>query len=197
MKKFFAIALSLLLLIGAVAVFAEQPVNVPENNDAVIENNDAITEDSDATTEIEPLNGYITEIFEDGSFKIVDQFGREVVVKLDEESIIDRAEEKLEVGMFVFVDYDGIMTRSLPAQITADRVFGAVIEGEVTAVEGLAVTINSETHGEVIVNLTEDMAVPFVGEVIRVHFTGAMTMSLPAQIGAVVFEIVPPEHARV
>lgn len=65
---------------------------------------------------VEPLGGVIVEIGEEGL--LLDQGdGNYVVVHMEESTPITGVEE-LEVGMYVFVRYNGVMSRSLPPQVT-------------------------------------------------------------------------------
>ena len=95
--------------------------------------------------------------------------------------------ETLSVGDYIYIDYDGKMTRSLPAQITALTVRCHVLEGEVVEyyADEKAMLIDTESHGEVYVRLPADFSqTPSAGDPVRVYFNGAMTLSLPGQVNA-------------
>jgi hypothetical protein len=80
--------------------------------------------------------------------------------------------------------YDGKMTRSIPAQITAQLIRACVREGLVGAMGEDHFMLQTELE-EIQVNCTaEQLAQVQEGLQVKVYFSGAMTMSLPAQIGA-------------
>ncbi len=143
----------------------------------------AMAETADALVGIE---GMVVEIREDGSYLIDNVEMGEVVVNVDEETYFETSRD-IEAGDYLYIDYDGKMTRSLPAQITADVVRMFALSGQITAVdaENGFVMMNTEEHGEVQVNLPEGYDASFIDfEAMTVYHNGAMTMSLPAQIGA-------------
>jgi len=74
----------------------------------------------------------------------------------------------------------------------------APIIGQVTNIdeENHAVTLMTETHGEVIAFFSEDMPLPTMEENVKIWFNGAMTMSIPAQIGVIAWETIAPPQAR-
>lgn len=153
-----------------------------------------------ATTVEEPeiytQHGYVMEILEDGAFLLLNQDNQTVQVNVDETTVVDRLDD-LQVGQYVLVDFDGKTTRSIPAQLYAQSIFGATINGIVSAVNGTEITlIEDETQQEYIVNMAEDAVLPVAGEHIAVHFNGAVTMSLPAQIGALAWDVIPSETMR-
>ena len=82
--------------------------------------------------------------------------------------------------------YDGKMTRSIPAQITALLVGVYAVEGEVTEIADGRITVKrADTGEEVIITLPENAQEIAVGDAITAYTTGAMTMSLPPQMNAV------------
>ena len=88
------------------------------------------------------------------------------------------------VGDFVQVMYDGKMTRSIPAQITAQVIRSCVRVGQVGEVAEDYFMLQTEME-EIRVNCTaEQLEGIQQGMQVKVYFSGAMTMSLPAQIGA-------------
>jgi len=106
----------------------------------------------------------------------------EVQVNVGEQTAYEG--DALAVGDYIHVTYDGKMTRSLPPQISALRVgcyvrTGAV--GEITEdgfmLLGSTEEIRVNAEKALLEGLTE-------GQNVSVYFNGAMTMSLPAQIGA-------------
>ena len=69
------------------------------------------------------LEGLVTEVLEQG-FVMEDIELGSVLLNVDETTVMDGilAEGDIEVGQYVFVEYDGRLTRSLPPQAHADRV---------------------------------------------------------------------------
>ena len=144
------------------------------------------TADDSAKVEILELGGQITEIA-DGYILIMDSVHGVVQVNLGDDTLYDGADlEELSVGQYVQVMYDGKMTRSIPAQVTALRVYVHMIAGEVTQAEGGSVTIvKDETGEEIVIHLPEDAGMIAVGDHVTAATNGAMTMSLPPQVSAV------------
>lgn len=92
----------------------------------------------------------------------------------------------LQVGQMIFVDYDGKMTRSLPAQVTALRVYAHMITGKVTQVGDGSATIEQDGTGmEIVLHLPEGHDPIAAGDHVTAVTNGAMTMSLPPQASAV------------
>lgn len=141
-------------------------------------------------TEILPLP-YVQEIFDmagtvteigDGFIMIESIEGQMIQVNTFEETFFEGKE--IEVGDFIHVTYNGMMTFSIPAQIGAMQiacyahtgVIGEITEGQFaleTEMERLLVNAPAE--------MLEGLA---TGMTVTVYSNGAMTMSLPAQIGA-------------
>lgn len=132
------------------------------------------------------LEGLVTEIV-DGGFVIADKEQGEVMVNTSDATVWDGllAEEELTVDQYVFVDYNGAMTFSLPPQVHADRVSLYVLSGIVTEVlEDGSILMNDWMNGDVIVHLGEGMNHIHKGSSISVYHNGVMTLSLPAQVSA-------------
>ena len=53
-----------------------------------------------------------------------------MLVLISEDTVLETGYE-LAVGDYVYVDYDGVMTRSLPPQVTAGRIVSHKLEGDV------------------------------------------------------------------
>lgn len=131
--------------------------------------------------EVFDMTGIVTEVGE-GFIMIEDAEGQMIQVNLSEETISEGKD--VEVGDFIHVTYNGQMTFSIPAQIAAQKigcyahtgVIGEVTEGQ----------FSLETEMEMIlVNAAiEQMAGLQPGMNVTVYTNGAMTMSLPAQVGA-------------
>ena len=108
--------------------------------------------------------------------------GQLVQVNTSEETLFEG--KAVEAGDFIHVTYNGMMTFSIPAQISAQKigcyahtgVVGEITEGQFAL----------ETEMEMIlVNATAEQIEGIeAGMTVTVYSNGAMTMSLPAQIGA-------------
>lgn len=151
------------------------------------------TETADA---VQIQHGYVLEMLDDGAFLLLNQDSQTVQVNTDENTVFDLA-EAIQAGQYVMVDFNGATTRSIPAQLYAQRVYGATIQGVVSAVgDGEVTLIADDTRQEYIVHLPEDLALPAEGEHIAVHFNGVVTMSLPAQLGALAWDVIPDAEMR-
>ena len=87
-------------------------------------------------------------------------------------------------GAYVTVAYNGIMTKSLPPQVTADRVSCYRLEGTVLEAdlpEGI-ILVDSLGLGPVLVRLPQLDVQPGTGDFVLVYYTGVMAMSLPGQV---------------
>ena len=110
----------------------------------------------------------------------------EVMILVNEETVTD-ANGDIACGDYISADYSGMMTRSLPPQLTASVIRMYVVEGDVVEImsEENCILMDTAEYGEIIVNLPEGMPAEDVTDThIKVYFDGAMTMSLPAQISA-------------
>ena len=134
-----------------------------------------------AAQEIFDMAGTVIEAGE-GFIVVENTDGQTVQVNLSEETFFEGKE--VEAGDFIHITYNGQMTFSIPAQIAAQKigcyahtgVIGEIIEGQFlleTALEPILVNATADQ----IAGLTSGMTV-------TVYSNGAMTMSLPAQIGA-------------
>lgn len=132
------------------------------------------------------LEGIVTEIV-DGGFVIEDAEQGEVMLNTSDATVFDGLliEGELMEGQYVFVEYDGRMTFSLPPQAHADRVACNVLTGSVTEVlEDGSILMMDDTFGETIVHLSETMNHVYVGMPITVYYDGVMTLSLPGEANA-------------
>lgn len=154
------------------------------------------TETTEAADAIQIQHGYVLEMLDGGAFLLLNQDNQTVQVNTDENTVFDLA-EAIQAGQYVMVDFNGVTTRSIPAQLYAQRVYGATIQGVVSTVgEGEVTLIADDTQQEYIVHLPEDLALPAEGEHIAVHFNGVVTMSLPAQLGALAWDVIPDAEMR-
>lgn len=133
------------------------------------------------------LSGTILEVLDDCVMLDVPELG-DVQAFIGEETTIEGV-DALRIGQTAFVLYDGKMTRSLPPQITAQRISVYAVEGTVTEVAEDRVTIlRGDELGEVVLTLPENAPELEIGQNVIAYTTGIMTMSLPPIMNAVAFE---------
>ncbi|MDY3832618.1 MAG: hypothetical protein SOZ79_09095 [Candidatus Ventricola sp.] len=196
-KKMIWVLLAVVLVLAAAAavlllnkndvVESTGPIVVTEETTAETE----IPEETEAEvlseeTEIElvTLTGVITEITDEYVLLDVGDMGQ-VQANLSEDTLIEGVEE-LAIGQTAIVTYDGKMTRSLPAQITALRVGVYEVRGTVKTMEDGRITVEKTEGGdEVVLTLPENAPALAVGDVITAYTTGISTMSLPPQMNAI------------
>ena len=169
-NRFFALALSLLMALALpLGAFAEE--NEPDTL----------------------LEGLVTEVLEQG-FVMEDIELGSVLLNVDETTVMDGilAEGDIEVGQYVFVEYDGRLTRSLPPQAHADRVGCYRLTGTVDLSLPMGVLLTGDpTFGDVIIRVDGSMPHLYQGMPITVYYNGVMAMSYPGQVTA--RHIVVPE----
>lgn len=137
--------------------------------------------------DIVELFGMIVEITEDYVVLETNEHGG-VQANLTEDTIVEGV-DALEVGQTAIVMYDGKMTRSIPAQITALKIGVYTLRGEVTEIgEGVITVKNADTQEDVILTLPQDAMLVAVGDQIIAYTTGVSTMSLPPQMNAIAVE---------
>lgn len=157
-----------------------------------------LTTGTDLTNDVEeilPLEGVIEEVteptyneetglLESATILMNTQTHGLVEVHFTAESLLEGAED-LSVGDYIYVQYNGMMTRSLPGQVTAEKISLWRLTGKVTEVTGDGFMLNTPETGDVWVHATEDLLslVHVEGEA-TVYFNGVMTLSLPGQINA-------------
>ena len=133
--------------------------------------------------EIVEISGTITEITDEYVMIDAGEMGM-VQANTSDDTLIEGVEE-LVIGQTAVILYDGKMTRSLPAQITALKIGVYEVKGTVTAIEEGRATIDQGENGEVVLTLPESMPEIAVGDVITAYTTGVSTMSLPPQMNAI------------
>ncbi len=131
------------------------------------------------------LEGEILEITADGQFLLLTESYGQVLVQYGEQTALEGLAIP-RAGMWVTVTYNGAMTRSLPPQITADRISRFVLDGVVMSVDADTATLLLETpaQGQVLARfetLPEGVA---AGDFLTVSYNGVMTFSYPGQIQA-------------
>jgi hypothetical protein len=133
-----------------------------------------------------PFEGIVTEVFEGGF--LFDEIEMGIMqVNTDENTVLDGilSQQPIEVGMYVLVDHNGMMTRSIPPQIYGVRVGCYTLSGvagEITE-EGVLLT-GDPIFGDAFVQMPADMAIVFPGAPMLVYYDGMMTMSLPGKVNA-------------
>ena len=202
-KKFFVLVMLIFMIaIAAVAYMVDKMSVVQETIVKEAENGEtaevtevtedaaqaaeaALLEEAEDEPEIVELYGQITEITDEYVMILTEGLG-DVKVLLTEDTVIEGV-EAIEIGQTAKVLYTGMMTRSLPPQITALLIGVYTVSGEVTAISEGSVTITGE-NGEVILTLPEGAAAPAVGDAVTAYTTGVSTMSIPPQMNAVKVE---------
>ena len=103
--------------------------------------------------EVYMIEGVVSGVTEEGILLRTEELG-EVLIIPGEETLWEGAEALAE-GDYAYVDYNGMMTRSIPARISAMVIRSYRMEGVVTEVfeDGSAMLINTETYGDVYVTL--------------------------------------------
>ncbi|MDD3410479.1 MAG: hypothetical protein PHY12_06685, partial [Eubacteriales bacterium] len=144
----------------------------------------ALAEESSAVITV--LEGEITDLTEEGFLMEDAQLGQ-VYVLYDDETVFDgvAAKDAMSVGQYVFVDFDGRLTRSLPPQAVADRVGVYTVSGTITELldEGYLVD-GDPVFGQVMVHPGENQPHAWAGAHVTVYYNGVMAMSLPGQISS-------------
>lgn len=132
------------------------------------------------------MEGSVLEITEDGGYLINTAEHGEVLVLVSDETYVEAIRD-IAVGDYLYLDYNGQMSRSIPPQVTASVIRMHILEGSITEIfaEENAVLLTTETHGEVYATLPEEWNVAEMDiETLTIYFNGAMTMSLPPQVNA-------------
>lgn len=137
------------------------------------------------TIPVEALEGPITEIMEDRI--VVDTQNGLVMALIDEATVLNGFEaiNSLEIGQYIIITYNGIMTRSLPGQVHAIRLTSYKITGTITSVlSENRFLLNTESYGDLIVTIDSELGEFAINDKIEVVYNGIMALSLPGQIGA-------------
>lgn len=195
-KMIWVLLAALLVLAAAAAVLLLEKNDVVESTDPIMVTEEVTAEpetqeeaeaealSEEAEIELVTLTGVITEITDEYVLLDVGDMGQ-VQANLSEDTLIEGVEE-LAIGQTAIVTYDGKMTRSLPAQITALRVGVYEVRGTVKTMEDGRITVEKTEGGdEVVLTLPENAPALAVGDVITAYTTGISTMSLPPQMNAI------------
>ena len=166
MKKFFLMLMALMMAMTAVTAMAEDA---------------AIASPSAADVEIAEISGFVMEVL-DESILLTTRDGLVVEALLNDATVCEGKE--IAVGDFITIFYNGMMTRSIPAQITAEYIADHMLMGVVSEMTETGFTL---TFGEEIYQVNAEAALMAGiqdGMFVTVYHNGAMTMSLPAQVSA-------------
>lgn len=184
MKKLIAILMTLLLALSAAAMAETTPTDLIQPNGT----NAATSSDLDV---VPPDNATITGILmgwtEDGCLLIHGADGMDYAVRIDPD-VTDFADAAfIQLGDFVIVHYDGRLTRSIPAQLTADYIGSFRLMGTVAAVDedghGFLLADGEDTYHVALNDVTVYSALR-EGQLVIVYHDGKMSRSIPAQINA-------------
>ena len=166
MKKFFLMLLALMLALTTLTAFAEE---------------DGPSAEANELADVVLLDGFITDVLDD-SLLLLTKDGLAVEALLNEDTIFEG--KNAAIGDYVQIVYNGIMTRSLPAKITAMAVRNHMLMG---VVSDLAETGFTLTFGEEIYQVSADAALLEGiqdGMFITLYYNGMMTRMIPAGVTA-------------
>ena len=139
------------------------------------------------------LQGLITEVG-DGYFVMNDEAIGPVRVNLDDAQTTYEgiaAKDTLAVGQYVLVTYNGAMTRSIPPQVTAQKVSCFVLSGVVTEILQNGYVVEGDSViDRAIVHMGEGLAPVYLNMQVTVYYSGVMALSMPPQINAL-YVVVP------
>lgn len=171
MKKWLSMLLTLLLALPALS-FAQV---APESGDE---------------TKLLLLQGVVTELLDDEGFLMEDAEQGVVQVNTNQEETYFagvNSDGDVTVGQYIFVEYDGKMTFSLPPQVFGLRVYSYTVSGNISEVADTSVMISGDPiFGDVLANLDEAVSYPTtkVGMPVTLYYDGVMTASYPGMISA-------------
>ena len=166
MKKFLAALMALMMALLSLSVFAEDGASAPEEENLL-------------TPVI--LSGFVMDV-QDEFLLVKTPDGLYVEALLTPDTLTEGDEAA--IGDFVHILYNGMMTRSLPAQITAERIGCYKVMGVVSelAEDGFTLTFGEEIYR--INAAAEQLTFIQDGMFVTVYHEGLMTMSIPAQLVA-------------
>ncbi len=168
MKKFFLMLLALMLALTTLSVFAEDEIVSP-------------APETDELADLVTINGFVMDVHEE-ALLLLTRDGLYVEALLNEETVFNGKD--IALGDYIEVVYNGMMTRSLPAQINALTVVDHMLVGVVSEMTENGFTL---TYGEDVYQVNADaslLAGIQDGMFVTVYHNGAMTMSIPAQLSA-------------
>ncbi|MBE5797076.1 MAG: hypothetical protein E7327_06830 [Clostridiales bacterium] len=168
MKKFIATLLALVLALLPLSVFAEDEAYAP-------------SPEADELMDSAILSGFVMDV-QDEFLLIRTPDGLYVEALLSPETVFEG--KSAVIGDFVHIAYNGMMTRSLPAQINAQSVACHMLQGVVSDLTEAGFTL---TFGEDVYHINAEPALLATiqdGMFVTVFHSGMMTMSLPPQLSA-------------
>lgn len=134
------------------------------------------------------LEGLITEVG-DHYFMLDDVAVGAVRVNLEDSITVYEgiaAVDAMAVGQYVYVQYNGIMTRSLPPQVTALKVRCFLVSGTAGDILTNGYTVEGDSLlGTVIVHMDSQLGPVYAGVPITLYYNGILALSMPPQINAV------------
>ncbi len=138
------------------------------------------------------LEGLITET-KDNYFLMDDIAYGSVQVNLDPSSTVYEgvaAAYTLAAGQYVYVAYNGSMTKSIPPQVQADKVSCFTVTGTVNAILNDGFTVDGDALlGTVIVHTSGVLSPVYQGVSITLYYNGVMALSYPPQVTAVYLSV--------
>ena len=168
MKKFFLMLMALMLALTTLTAFAEEETLIP-------------SPEADDLADFALIDGFVMEVL-DESILVLTRDGLYVEALMTESTVLEGKE--IAVGDYVQIVYNGMMTRSLPAQITADLIRNHMLMGVVSELTEGGFTL---TFGEEIYAVTADAALLSGiqdGMFVTVYHNGMMTRMIPAGVNA-------------
>ena len=142
---------------------------------------------SQAEAQTTTLQGLVTKVG-DGYLLLTDETLGEVRVNMDAtittyEGVAGK--DTMVVGQYAFVTYNGIMTRSIPPQVTATKVSVFVVQGTVGEIFTNGYIVEGDAVlGSVLVHMGEGFPSVYQGVPITLYYNGVMALSMPPQINA-------------
>jgi len=151
MKRMLSMLMILALLLGSVSAFAQDNVLSGAEMEAA-EAAESLEELEEEAQDVFDLYGEIVEITDEYVLINTADMGN-VQVNLSEDTVIEGV-DALEIGQTAVVMYNGMMTRSLPPQITALHIGVYAVSGVIAEVlEDSIVIVNDETGEQIILTL--------------------------------------------
>ncbi len=166
MKKFFLMLMALMMAMTTLTAFAEDALPSP---------------DADELADFVLLDAFVMNVTAE-SLLLQDRTGMLVEALIDENTVFEGKD--VAIGDFVQVVYNGMMTRSLPGQITAQLIRNNMLMGVVSELteEGFLLT-----YGEEIYQVNADASLLEGiqdGMFVTLYHNGMMTRSIPAMVTA-------------
>ena len=138
--------------------------------------------------DVTPLEGLITQV-QGAAFLMEDRTLGPVFVQLDAATTQYEgvaAADTLAIGQYVYVQYDGKMTRSQPPQVTALKVSCFRLQGTVSEILETGFLLTGDpVIDQALIRSDADQPAVSLGMSVTVYFSGVMAMSMPPQISAV------------